>query len=343
MILFASVLAVLAPHGASLQESRPPLASGVDAAVARGGAWLVSHQALGGSFGAGEASPIPALALTALALWSLSESATGSAIDAACDRAAEALLRAQQPDGGIYDPARGLSNLTSAVSLRELTAWDARRGAKERSADMGRLESFVLGHSRAESLEDLGTQGQRLDTSALERSFDRQADLPDHLAGAVGFLRRVGERADTIAPTDVAPDELSYAELLSALTYDGSSDVEWLGRAHRAIQARYDLARNPGLARPELFSQPARAQDGLYYSYLVLARTLRSLGEEQVRDAQGVQHGWREELGKRLIALQEADGSWINRSPRWGEGNRVLVTSYALLSLDACRGAKETR
>jgi squalene-hopene/tetraprenyl-beta-curcumene cyclase len=68
-----------------------------------------------------------------------------------------------------------------------------------------------------------------------------------------------------------------------------------------------------------------------------MARALELYGEEQLVDAQGVSHDWRRELCGRLVAMQRKDdGSWLNEnSPRWWEGNPILATAYALLTLDA--------
>ena len=44
---------------------------------------------------------------------------------------------------------------------------------------------------------------------------------------------------------------------------------------------------------------------------------------------------WRTELTGRLLAMQRQDGSWINtNAPRWYEGNPVLATAYAMITLD---------
>ena len=68
-----------------------------------------------------------------------------------------------------------------------------------------------------------------------------------------------------------------------------------------------------------------------------MAKALDLYGEESIVDAQGEEHAWRAELCGRLVAMQrKEDGSWKNEnSSRWWEGNPVLATSYALLSLDA--------
>ena len=70
----------------------------------------------------------------------------------------------------------------------------------------------------------------------------------------------------------------------------------------------------------------------------VMAKALDVYGEETIVDAQGVAHSWRKDLAGRIVAIQKkADGSWLNEnSPRWYEGNPILATSYALLTLGSC-------
>jgi len=44
------------------------------------------------------------------------------------------------------------------------------------------------------------------------------------------------------------------------------------------------------------------------------------------------------ELGEQLIQMQQEDGSWVNQqNDRWMEGDRQLVTAYALLALAQCK------
>ena len=64
-------------------------------------------------------------------------------------------------------------------------------------------------------------------------------------------------------------------------------------------------------------------------------------GEESIQDAQGAPHRWRVELCEKLMSLQRPDGSWVNNEDRWYEGNPLLSTAYALLTLDAAMPAPE--
>jgi len=108
------------------------------------------------------------------------------------------------------------------------------------------------------------------------------------------------------------------------------------------ITKSWTLERNPGF---EQAKDPALAgQQGLYYYYFTLARTL-SLYEKVtkkplgVADAEGRAHDWRAELAARLVSLQSPDGGWKNeKAERWDEGSRTLATAYALQSLALALG-----
>ena len=76
----------------------------------------------------------------------------------------------------------------------------------------------------------------------------------------------------------------------------------------------------------------------MFYYYHTFAKTLDAADIEILDDDSGTPHAWREELARQLLELQQADGSWVNgRSDRWMEGDRQLVTAYALLALAYCR------
>ncbi len=95
------------------------------------------------------------------------------------------------------------------------------------------------------------------------------------------------------------------------------------------IRRHYDLKTNPGLGG-----------QGLYYYYHIFARTMDTLGEDDFEDSRGVRHDWRRELTEELTRRQRANGSWLNETTRWYEGDPNLVTAYALLALSYCRPTK---
>ncbi|MDP6540294.1 MAG: prenyltransferase/squalene oxidase repeat-containing protein [Planctomycetota bacterium] len=98
------------------------------------------------------------------------------------------------------------------------------------------------------------------------------------------------------------------------------------------IREHYTLDVNPGFEHAE---DPRAAYQGLFYYFHTMARALDLFGEEVVVDPEGVAHPWRRQLCGRLLAMQRPDdGSWVNENaPRWWEGNPVLATSYAMLTL----------
>lgn len=104
--------------------------------------------------------------------------------------------------------------------------------------------------------------------------------------------------------------------------------------AWKWVTANYSLDVNPGF---EASTDPSAGYQGLYYYFHTMARALDLYGSDTLVDPDGTEHAWRTQLCGRLLSLQNKnDGSWLNElSPRWWEGNPLLATSYALLTLDA--------
>ena len=103
------------------------------------------------------------------------------------------------------------------------------------------------------------------------------------------------------------------------------------------LQENYTLDVNPGF---EGSADPTAAYQGLFYYFHSMARALNVFDADVIVDGDGESHAWRPELAGRVIAMQsKLDGSWVNENaPRWWEGNPVLATSYALLTLAETRG-----
>lgn len=96
------------------------------------------------------------------------------------------------------------------------------------------------------------------------------------------------------------------------------------------IRKNYTLDANPGMP-------PQLSERGLYYYYNTFGKTMEVLGEDKFQDAQGVAHDWRADLFHALASRQNADGSWQNKNDRWLEGDKNLVTGYALMALSYCQ------
>ncbi len=74
--------------------------------------------------------------------------------------------------------------------------------------------------------------------------------------------------------------------------------------------------------------------EGLYYYYHVMAKALAAAGIATLETQDGKKIDWSRELALKLIKEQTSDGFWVNDAGRWMEKDPVLVTSYALLTLE---------
>ncbi|MEM9080339.1 MAG: prenyltransferase/squalene oxidase repeat-containing protein [Verrucomicrobiota bacterium] len=154
---------------------------------------------------------------------------------------------------------------------------------------------------------------------------DWASDDPDNKGGFIYFP------SDSKAGEQELPDgrvalrsygSMSYAGLLSFIYADLEKDdprvttlLSWLGK-------NYTLEENPGLG-----------QQGLYYYYQTITKSLSAAGIETLSLPDGKKADWRADLGRKLLSSQREDGSWVNENSRWWENDPVLVTSYNILSL----------
>ena len=133
---------------------------------------------------------------------------------------------------------------------------------------------------------------------------------------------------------------MTYA-LLKCFVFAGLDETDpRMAAAWEWCQANYTLDVNPGF---DHLAAPDAAYQGLFYYFSTMAKALDAFGRETIVDEDGVEHAWRNELCGRIVAMQsKTDGSWINHnSPRWYEGNPLLATAYALLTLDAAMPTTE--
>lgn len=119
---------------------------------------------------------------------------------------------------------------------------------------------------------------------------------------------------------------MTYAGVKSMIYCGLSKDDPRMKKALEWIGKNYTLDSNPGM--PE-----ANSQRGLFYYYHTFAKTMDALGVDEFTDAKGTKHDWRADLLAALVKRQKADGSWVNPTDRWMEGDPNLVTGYALMAL----------
>lgn len=119
---------------------------------------------------------------------------------------------------------------------------------------------------------------------------------------------------------------MTYAGLKSMIYAGVSKDDPRVKAAAQFLQKNYTLESNPGMGG-----------QGLYYYFHTMAKALDALGEPKFTDASGIAHDWKAELRDKLSESQQADGSWVNETTRWMEGDPNLVSGYTLLALAYCK------
>ncbi|MSR60962.1 MAG: hypothetical protein EXS08_00750 [Planctomycetes bacterium] len=131
---------------------------------------------------------------------------------------------------------------------------------------------------------------------------------------------------------------MSYALLKGYLFAGLSKDDARVQAVWKWLRENYTLDVNPGFQSSD---DPTASYQGLFYYFYTMAKALDLFGEEALVDGAGHAHAWREELAGRLLAMQRQDGSWVNENAaRWFEGNPVLATAYAMLTLGTAMPTK---
>ena len=320
----AMVCAALAKHEGMSDVQRESLEKALD--------WIVSLQKPDGSIHAGQlANYVSSVAIMALAR------AGRPADQAVVERARAFLVKLQADEGEGYtkndlyyggvgyggDERPDLSNLQIALeALAESGSEPGDETFKKALTFLQRCQN----HSETNDLEltrDGVTYASGNDGGAGYAPGDSKA----------GFIQlRNGEKVPR------SYGSMTYA-LLKGYLFAGlpNSDPR-VEAAWKWLQENYTLDVNPGFAAS---SDPTAAYQGLFYYFFTMAKALDLYGEDTIVDGAGRPHAWRTELAGRLLAMQRQDGSWLNsNAARWFEGNPVLATCYALLSLDATRGAR---
>jgi squalene-hopene/tetraprenyl-beta-curcumene cyclase len=123
---------------------------------------------------------------------------------------------------------------------------------------------------------------------------------------------------------------MTYAGIKSLIYAGVGKDDVRVKEAVKWMKKNYTLDANPGMP-------PQLAERGLYYSYTTFAKAMAALGDDAFVDDKGVSHDWRADLRAALAKRQKGDGSWVNATDRWMEGDPALVTGYALIALGTCR------
>ncbi len=347
-----------AAGGEAVGPDRVRLQRAVDRAVG----YLESAQADDGSF-SGYAGP----GVTAVVTVGLLRSGR-TPDDPTVARALNYLLGHVRDDGGVYQQGGRHRNYETCLALACFAEanrdgrydallrdaekyvkglqWDESEGIDDSNTSYG--GAGYGSHSRPDLsntsflVDALHTVGQGADDEAIQKAlvFVSRCQNLESPYNTTEFAAKVNDggfyytiAAGGSSQAGETPDgglrsygSMTYAGLKSMIFAGVQPDDPRVKAAVEWIRSHYTVAENPGM-------QAA----GLYYYYHTFAKALATLGEDQITDAQGNAHDWRRELADQLIALQKDDGSWVNGTTRWLEGDPNLVTGYSLMALSYCR------
>lgn len=124
---------------------------------------------------------------------------------------------------------------------------------------------------------------------------------------------------------------MSYAGLLSLIYAELDEKDPRVIAVKKWVGANYTVKENPGMATKE---DPTLGQQGLYYYYHAMAKALAAANIDKLPLKDGKQADWRKDIANALLTEQREDGSWVNKNSRWWESDPVLVTAYAVLTLE---------
>lgn len=312
--------------------------------AARGVEFLVNQgQAEDGSFSSFAGSGVTSIAATALMKNGLSPD------DPAVEQAIAYLKKHIQPDGGIYTKVAFWKNYETSVAILCFTEanrdgeyddlivrakkfikdiqWDENEdktptdmsygGAgygKHKRPDLSNTSFFI------DALKTAGTDAndpalekaltfvqrcQNYESSSNQSPFS--AKNPDggfFYTPAAGGQSKAG---DTVDGGLRSYGSMTYSGLRSLIYAGLKPDDPRVKAAVKWITKNYTLKTNPGMGN-----------SGLFYYYHTFAKTLKTLGMNEVIDAKGKRHDWRKDLVAELA-----------------EGDPNLVTAYVLLALAA--------
>ena len=362
-VFLPGLCALLLPLAALAQQTAPaPRAAAAAAALSaqtrqklldslqRGAAFLKSTQKADGTW---ENHPgITAMVATAL----LAQPGASKADQlATVGKTLDYLRSLAKPDGGIY--VKDIPHYITATALMTLatagqpqdraTIEKARRYLADHLLDEG--EGVKPGDKFYGGMGYGGTSdGGRADIISLE--YGLRAMKESGLAvndeawkKALVFLQRTQNNSETNDQGFAANDggfiyypgysQAGETRSYGSATYAGIMSYSWsnVKKTDPRVQAvmkwvrdNYTVDENPGIG-----------QKTVYYYYMVFAKALQAMGEPTIIDARGRPHNWREDLGRKLLALQHPEGFWVNPVKDELQDNPVLVTTFTMMAIEA--------
>ena len=334
----------------------------IDAAIGGGAKFLLAKQAEDGHW-----SDAQMPALTALPLWALTGATDAPGREAAMKKAAAFVLKTQREDGGFYVPkpgrgGSGLGNYNTSVCLAalfeaklapdeallkargylassQLTGDDTMAGgfgydkvSRRRYADLSNTAYALDALARTAALEERRPGGKRVDVDwekalAFVENLQKKEGADKGGAAYNGRTPQAGRETDAKGRVHLrAYGSMSYAAVLSMCAARLTKADPRVRNALDYCSKHWSVEENPGMGN-----------QGLYYYYDILARALAAAGVDELAAPDGRKIAWKDELAKKILSLQRADGSWANDNNRFWEADPVLCTSFALIVLQLCK------
>ncbi len=358
------------PEQASMNAAQWRAAIG---SLAHGAGFLADGQHPDGLWKSGQASPTDRpdtatdvdLATSALAARALLLAPDVCRHEDAANRSVTALLAARRPDGS-FDSGPLANYVTASVTTTLASTNHPRvRMAMDGGIRWLTMAQWDQGEGLSPRADWFGGAGYgkhgRPDLSNTQLMLDAlyESGLPHNdpaFGRAVLFLTRTQNLSSTNDATWATEDggfvytcagggesmaseyagegrKGSGASLRSygSMTYAGFKSLLYAGltandpRVQAAlgwISRHWTFDENPGLG-----------PQGHFYYLHAMARAMRASGLNNIVDADGASHNWRNELVDTIVSLQRDDGSWVNDEPRWMEDDPILVTAYSMLAL----------
>ena len=142
--------------------------------------------------------------------------------------------------------------------------------------------------------------------------------------------------AKTNAPGAANTNEAVVLRSYGSITYAGLLALVYcdVDRADPRVQSALNWASRHWT----LDENPGMQDQGLYFFYNVMSRSLAASGLETIPRDTGDAIPWAKELVGKVVSLRQEDGSWVNRNGRFWENDPVLATAYSVLALEFATG-----
>ena len=361
----------LAAHAALGGGLPAELEADARAAMAKGAAWLAAQQQADGHWAIADSPALTGLSMWALQ--KADPVSHKSAIDRAMVFVLTSVQEdgsiwrqpSMQRKGG------GLANYNTAVCMTALHALgrpelvpviqNARTylakmqyldggsygGGMGYDADQGRpytdLSNSYMAYEAmrlTQDVEDLRADGAAkadLDWTAAQEFLAQVQNLPG--VNTNSYLSENEEDLGGFAYTPGAGPSTTNAEgKVTLRSYGSMTYAGLLALIYAQVDAqdvRVQSAKDWASRHWSLDENPGMGAEGLYYFFNVLTKGLAAAGDETLTLPDGRTVVWREEVARKLIALQKPDGFWVNENNRWWEADPNLVTAYTMLALAA--------